>query len=349
MLPFFPRKCAGSFSSLPTGPAFPEQRFNRVLDAMTDLQIDYFMAVARTSSFVKASERLYVSQPAISRQVSALEAELGVVLFDRSKRASRLTAAGELFYKFFLDYKNGLSATKYHAQAVNEKIGGAFRLGYLEGWALPDFFPDLLNVFKQEYPAIHISLYAWNLRELVEELEDGNLDLIIYPNLLESFSVNFAARQIVEIPHCLLYSVNSPKAKLKNPSLGDFKDYPFFVVDIFSSVINSVRGIVASYDINPANVVPVPNLETALARVYYDQGVIILNVWNRAQYNRSFGAIVLDIFQKISFTWLKRDTNKFIQIFIDAFSRNFTALADEVPKARNVTENSPPPFQNCAR
>jgi DNA-binding transcriptional LysR family regulator len=310
---------------------------------MTDLQIDYFMAVARTSSFVKASERLYVSQPAISRQISALEAELGVLLFDRSKRASTLTAAGELFYKFFLDYKNGLSATKYHAQAVNEKIGGAFRLGYLEGWTLPDFFRELLDTFKQEYPAIHISLYAWNLRELVEELEDGNLDLIIFPNLLESFSVNFAVQQIAEIPHCLLYSRNSPKAKLKNPSLEDFKDYPFFVVDIFNSVISSVGGILASYGIDPANIVPVPNLETALARVYYDQGVIILNAWNRERHNQSFGALVLDIFQKISFTWQKKDTNKFIQIFINAFSKSIAALAEEAPEARNMAGISSPP------
>jgi DNA-binding transcriptional LysR family regulator len=313
-------------------------------DAMTDLQIDYFMAVARTSSFVKASERLYVSQPAISRQIAALEADLGVVLFDRSKRVSKLTAAGELFYKFFLDYKNGLSATKYHAQMINAKIGGAFRLGYLEGWTLPGFFPKLLDAFKQEYPEIHISLYAWNLRELVEELEDGNLDLIIFPNLQESFSVNFAARQIAEIPHCLFYSINSPQAKLKNPSLKDFKNYPFFVVDIFSSVIDSVRGILASYGIDPADIVPVPNIETAMARVYYDHGVIILNAWNRERHSPMFGSFVLDISQKISFTWLKTDTNKFLQIFMDAFAKNVAAMADEAPK---TAENKLPASQCC--
>jgi DNA-binding transcriptional LysR family regulator len=311
---------------------------------MTDLQIDYFMAVARASSFVKASERLYVSQPAISRQVSALEAELGVLLFNRSRSASKLTAAGELFYKFFLDYKNGLSATKYHAQVVNEKIMGAFRLGYLEGWALPDFFPELLDAFKKDYPAIRISLYAWNLRELVEELQDGNLDLVIFPNLLESFSVNFDTRQITEIPHYLLYSMNLPQAKLENPGLGDFAGYPFFVVETFSSIAESVRGIVSSYGVGSANIVPVPNLETALTRVHYDQGVIILNAWNRAVYNRNFGALALDSWQKISFTWLKKDTNKFIQIFINEFSKNIPrcpgASAMEI---QNGAENHAPP------
>jgi DNA-binding transcriptional LysR family regulator len=289
---------------------------------MTDLQIDYFMAVARSGSFVKASERLYVSQPAVSRQISTLEADLGVLLFNRSRHASKLTAAGELFFKFFTDYKDGLSATKYHAQIVNEKIGGAFRLGFLEGWALPDFFPGLLKALKFQYPELRFSLYAWNLRELVEELQDGNLDLIIFPNLPESFSVNFAVQPIVEIPHCLFYSTNLPQAKLKSPGLGDFKHCPFFVVDTFSSIVDSVRNILASHDIDAADIVPVPNLETALSRVYYDQGVIILNAWNRKMYDRSFGSLILDTLQRISFTWLKKDTNKFIQIFINAFNEH---------------------------
>jgi DNA-binding transcriptional LysR family regulator len=270
-----------------------------------------------------------VSQPAISRQISSLETELGIQLFDRSRRSSKLTPAGELFYKFFLDYKNGLSVTKYHAQVVNEKIGGAFRLGYLEGWTLPDFFQKLLSALKRDYPATNISLYAWNLRELVEELEDGNLDLIIFPNLLESFSVNFVDQRILEIPHCLLYSRNSPKAKLKDPSLEDFKDYPFFVVDTFASIISGVHGIFASYGIESAEVVPVPNLETALARVYYDQGVIILNAWNRAMYDPAFRMFELDSRQRVSFTWLKKDTNKFISIFVDAFTRGITATTGE--------------------
>jgi DNA-binding transcriptional LysR family regulator len=306
---------------------------------MTDLQIDYFMAVARSSSFIKAAERLYVSQPAISRQVSTLETELGTLLFNRSKRASKLTPAGELFYKFFLDYKNSLATTRYRAQIVNEKIMGAFRLGYPEGWVLPDFFPKLLAVLQQQYPKIRISLYAWGLRELLEELQNGNLDLIIALNPAESFSVNFASQPITEIPHCLLYSTHLPQAKLKNPVLEDFKDHPFFVVDVYNSLMGGVRGILASHGVGHVNIVPVPNLETGLARVQYNQGVIIVNGWDRALQNRSFGALELDTLQKVSFAWQKKDANKFIQIFMAEFNKNIApSLA---VKAHKATEARP--------
>ena len=61
---------------------------------MNDLQIDYFMAVATNSSFTKTSEELFVSQPAISKQIALLERELGVKLFIRNNRRTELTEAG---------------------------------------------------------------------------------------------------------------------------------------------------------------------------------------------------------------------------------------------------------------
>ena len=63
---------------------------------MNDLQIDYFMAVATNQSFTKTSEELFVSQPAISRQIALLEKELGAQLFYRNNMEAKLTEAGQL-------------------------------------------------------------------------------------------------------------------------------------------------------------------------------------------------------------------------------------------------------------
>ena len=61
---------------------------------MNDLQIDYFLAVARHLSFTKAARELFVSQPAISRQILALEEELGYTLFERTNKSVHMTKAG---------------------------------------------------------------------------------------------------------------------------------------------------------------------------------------------------------------------------------------------------------------
>jgi DNA-binding transcriptional LysR family regulator len=284
---------------------------------MTDLQIDYFMAVARNNSFVKASERLYVSQPAISRQIAALESELGVALFDRTKRTIRLTSAGELFYKFFQDYKNGLSTTKYHAKIINEKIEGAFRVGYLEGWMLPDFFPVFLAALNRQFPAIQVSLYAWNLRELAEELEGGNLDVIMHPNLLDPVPLVFSVRQLTEIPLILIYSKDLPQAKLKTPGIEDFKECAFFSVNTFEHISERLLKRIGPYGIDPKNIVTVPNIETAIGRIHNNQGVMLTDSWNREQRNAHIGSFPLDHSQKILLSWIARDSNKFLQIFMD--------------------------------
>ena len=67
---------------------------------MNDLQIDCFLAVARNLSFTKAASELYISQPAVSRQIAALEDKLGFVLFDRSKRNIKLTKSVNYFNLF---------------------------------------------------------------------------------------------------------------------------------------------------------------------------------------------------------------------------------------------------------
>ena len=72
---------------------------------MNDLQIDYFMAVATNLSFTKTSEELFVSQPAISRQISQLEKELGCRLFTRNNQGTQLTEEGRLYFDLFSKYK----------------------------------------------------------------------------------------------------------------------------------------------------------------------------------------------------------------------------------------------------
>ena len=77
---------------------------------MTDSQRNCFLAVAEHRSFSRAADALYVSQPAVSKNISTLEAEIGTPLFDRQGKYIELTRAGEIFFNFLVEYRRELDA-----------------------------------------------------------------------------------------------------------------------------------------------------------------------------------------------------------------------------------------------
>lgn len=83
-------------------------------------RIEYFLAAARNMSFSRAAQELFVSQPAISRQILALNKELGCPLFERLNRGIMLTANGEMFYDFER-YRGELFDLKLKSKAVAGK------------------------------------------------------------------------------------------------------------------------------------------------------------------------------------------------------------------------------------
>ena len=145
---------------------------------MNFVQINYFLTVAKCLSFTKAANLLYVSQPALSRQIIMMEDELGVKLFDRTGRALRLTASGTILAEelnaVYLNYLGAINKAK--AAATN--LTTMLRVGILDGIAVEDLLTSPLRKMAQSHPNIEVALFSFGYEELVSRLYDGRLDLI---------------------------------------------------------------------------------------------------------------------------------------------------------------------------
>lgn len=145
---------------------------------MNFTQINYFLTVAKCLSFTKAANLLYVSQPALSRQIIMMEDELGVKLFDRNNRSLQLTPSGRVMEEelntIFLKYKGAVSKAK--AAATN--LTSMLRVGILDGIAVEDLLSAPLREMQQDHPNIEVVLFSFGYEELVSRLYDGRLDLI---------------------------------------------------------------------------------------------------------------------------------------------------------------------------
>ena len=142
-------------------------------------RLSYFVAAAESGSFTAAAHACYTSQPNISKQISALEAELDAKLFYRDNRSVRLTQAGEYLYKEIKELPRQLNQIFQTTQALGRADGGQLTIGLLAGQVLNSDFIDRINRFETQYPELKFSLERAGFTALREALNSYRLDMII--------------------------------------------------------------------------------------------------------------------------------------------------------------------------
>lgn len=136
----------------------------------------YFVAVAEGRSFRVAAERIHVTQPAITRQIQDLEAEVGVALFQRTTSGVTLTPAGELFLREVRAVLATLAAATRAARRVSEGLEGSLRIGFVENSSWEGLVPELFAHYQERAPGVHLELLPLNSPEQVESLIADRID-----------------------------------------------------------------------------------------------------------------------------------------------------------------------------
>ncbi len=139
-------------------------------------QLTYFLTAVQTLSFRKAAELCFVAQPALSRQIAALEEELGVALFTRAKQRITVTAAGN---EFAIYARNALEQLQQGQQAMvnmQEGVEGIITLGCVEPLATA-FLPAIFHSFHQRYPRVRFDVRVLRTDDVMTLIEHEEVDL----------------------------------------------------------------------------------------------------------------------------------------------------------------------------
>ncbi len=145
---------------------------------MTSLQIRYYLHLCETKSFSKTARLLYVAQPAISKQIAALEKEIGFPLFVRTNRGVLLTEAGEEIYRFFSKFEAEYQKLQEKLTADYEEKQPKLTIGILEGMNLKELEPVFEKLRKSD-PDLQIRPVRLDNIRMIKRLAEGELDLII--------------------------------------------------------------------------------------------------------------------------------------------------------------------------
>lgn len=144
--------------------------------SLDNFRLIVFRTVAEQRSFRKAAEELYLTQPAVSLQVKALEEDIGVQLFDRTGAQITLTEAG----KVLLGYSQQANALFVQAEQEIAALSGdhAGQLALGASTTIAQYvLPRLLGEYCREYPRVHPTLISGNTEQIVEAVEKQKIEL----------------------------------------------------------------------------------------------------------------------------------------------------------------------------
>lgn len=185
----------------------------------------HFIAVAETLSFRRAAERLHMAQPPLSQSIRRLEEQLGVMLFDRSRRGTALTPAGSAALEqarlalFHADQFDRI------AQATASGEAGRLRVGFV-GSATCSLMPRLIPTYARRFPDVELELLESTTRQILPQVESGELDVgLIRTPVAQSGRVQL---DLIE-PDVFVAAVlsDSPLGRRRKIELKDLASEPF--------------------------------------------------------------------------------------------------------------------------
>ena len=292
---------------------------------MTITQIKYFLVTANCLNFTKAAAQLYITQPALSRQIAAMEEELGCLLFVRSSRKVSLTPSAVVLKKEFQEIYDKYNMAVAKAQAAYQGLSGELNIGILEGTRVGDLFPGVLRYFVKRHPNVDIKMRNYSFKALIDKLQGGELDIIITLKFDIENLEGVSYRVIEKTRDHIVVPANHPLALKDKVTMEELKDETFIMVSTEDSS-ESPRLIIERF--NQAGIMPkikfAPSIQAEMLWVEAGVGVCMLDSRNQMYDNPAVK--FLDIEQvsdpSLVLAWNSQISNNYVKIFTENFTYN---------------------------
>jgi DNA-binding transcriptional LysR family regulator len=298
---------------------------------MNDLEIRYFLEIVNNGvSFTKTANALYVSQPALTKHMKKLGEELGVKLFDTSKKnAICLTSAGRRYYQFFSETSNRFKLVMDEVKALKEQEHGEVCIASLANW---DMLADLptKNAFCEIYPNITISITSLGFRAIKNGILNNQYDMAV--TISDQFRgiPNICIHDYNRISRVLLFSSQHRLSGLNVLSIRDFKDDILYTLTEEEAPF--LRQINEDYCKSKGfipKIKTLPNLESIFLALQTGEGYTIIDNWTWERNNANFKSLQLDTFFTVSGVWKKDNANWALQTFLKTCFLNQEIIAPQ--------------------
>ena len=197
---------------------------------MLDLrQLRYFAILAEELNFGRAAARIGIAQPPLSKQVAAMERQLGVVLFRRTKRTVALSEAGLALLPAARRILADVARAEAAAQQAGRGEAGNLRIGYTGVTVFARMLSDLIRRYRRHYPGVAVSLVELHTVEQLEALVEGRIDLGFVRLPLVDPDARIAVRELYAEPLIAALPAGHKAARAARVPLASLAAEPFIV------------------------------------------------------------------------------------------------------------------------
>jgi len=285
----------------------------------------YFLAVAEDLHFRKAAERLYISQPGLSRQIKQFEEQLGYPVFERNNRKVSLTPAGAYLQNEVSALLKKLDGIVQHARLLHDGMEGRLNFGYV-GSAMQEIIPELFLRFRADRPNIRYGLEALSNREQVARLLTYDIDIGFVR--LERLPRELESKAMFVETFSLVLPGNHPLTSANFSSVEQLREEGFILFEpaYSQTYYDSVMTIFADAGFTPEVSHRTVHATTIYRLVENGFGVSVVPTSLKKGYVANVKFIELtDIPQRttLSAVWRRDDENPIVQAFVELFWRQY--------------------------
>lgn len=259
-------------------------------------QVEYFLEAAKCLNFTAAARTLYVSQPALSKQIALLEKELGVPLFYRENRRVELTEAGICLAGELQTIMQQLEEAKLHAVLAGKKTVSLVRIACFDGEYTDDFLPQLIKVIHCNYSDCQIELMRGTPAEVRRLYEEDQADLLITLGPDASVMPSGHQQVLARRQNALLYADGFGPAGKEPLQLSDFDGLPIICFSNEQSRTGQLHTsrILHKLNLHPGKIIEVADIMTMKTYLNLGAGFAILGE-QFEQYNPRIRRMVLPV------------------------------------------------------
>lgn len=239
-------------------------------------QLKYFIAVANTRNFTRASEQLHIAQPPLSRQIQLLEEELGVQLLLRNSRPLRLTEAGRMFYEQALQITNRVEQLKTATRQIGLHQRQTLSIGFVAS-TLYGGLPMLVRKLRHHYPDVDIQLVELTSMQQFAALKSGRIDVgfgrIRSNDTSVARTILREERLVLALPPSSPLAADTSHVSLKVLNGQKLIVYP---KEPRPSFADHILSLLNDQAIRPSEVHEVREIQTALGLVAAESGLCLI-------------------------------------------------------------------------